>query len=284
MSKDEAMAQTLQQREQQENFPVAMRLLPRDRRDHLHALYAMARTIDEVGDAAAGDRRAQLLDLRAQLAALWSGGRPSNPVVAGLAPAVQACGLAEQPFQDLVEANLVDQTKHRYRTFDELLEYCRLSAVPVGRVVLAIFEQATPRTQRLSDDVCTALQLLEHTQDIAEDRRNGRIYLPADDLDTFGVAEEDLDAATASDDLRRLVIFETERARGMLDRGSAIVGYLRGWARIAVAGYVAGGTATAAALQRCRGDVFSATPRPRRRDTLTRLGQLLLRTPGQGWP
>lgn len=278
------MPSTLQERERGENFPVALRFLPHDLRDHLHAIYAIARTIDETGDTAQGDRTAQLLDLRADLNALWASGIPQDPVVRGLGPTVEACGLDEQPFQDLVEANLVDQTKHRYRTFDELVDYCRLSAVPVGRLVLAIFEQDTPRTQRLSDDVCTALQLLEHAQDVAEDRRNGRIYLPADDLDTFGVDDEQLDQNEAGDDLRRLVIFETERARAMLDRGSAIVGHLHGWAQLAVAGYVAGGSATAAALQRCRGDVLSATPRPRRREMVTTLGRLLLRLPGKGWP
>lgn len=278
------MPSTLQDRELGENFPVALRVLPRDVREHLHAVYAIARTIDEIGDTSIGDRTAQLRDLRADLSALWAGGKPQNPVVRGLGPTVEECGLTEQPFQDLVEANLVDQTKHRYRTFDELVDYCRLSAVPVGRLVLAIFQQETPRTQRLSDDVCTALQLLEHAQDVAEDCRNGRIYLPADDLDTFGVADEELDRTVASDDLRRLMIFETERARAMLDRGSAIVGHLRGWAQLAVAGYVAGGSATAAALQRCRGDVLSATPQPRRREMVTTLSRLLVRLPGKGWP
>lgn len=278
------MPMGLEERERGENFPVVLRVLPRGVRDHLHAIYGIARTIDETGDASTGDRTAELLNLRSDLAAVWAGGQPQHPVVVRLAPTVSACGLSEQPFQDLIEANLLDQTKHRYHTFDELVGYCRLSAVPVGRLVLAVFDQDTPRTRRLSDDVCIALQLLEHAQDVAEDRRNGRVYLPADDLDIFGVTEHELHRHRASDGLRRLMIFETERARAMLDRGSAVVGYLRGWAQVAVAGYVAGGLATAAALQRCRGDVLATTPRPRRLDIAGTLTRLLMRTPVQGWP
>lgn len=284
MSQDGSMPLVLEDRERGENFPVALRVLPRDVREHLHAIYGIARTIDETGDASTGDRTAELLNLRADLAAIWSGDQPRHPVVLRLAPTVAACGLAEQPFQDLVEANLMDQTKHRYHTFDELLHYCQLSAVPVGRLVLAVFGQATPRTERLSDDVCIALQLLEHAQDVGEDRRSGRIYLPADDLDIFGVTDAELTGRRASDRLRRLMIFETERARAMLDRGSAVVGYLRGWARVAVAGYVSGGLATASALQRCRGEVLAATPRPRRFDIASTLSRLLMRMPVQVWP
>ena len=126
-----------------------------------------------------------------------------------------------------------------YETFDDLLGYCRLSADPVGRLVLAVFGATDPRTVRLSDRVCTALQLLEFWQDVAEDRRDGRVYLPAESMRAHGVTGSDLDAPRASPSLRRLLADETWRAESLLDSGSELLGLLHGWARVAVAGYVA---------------------------------------------
>ncbi len=162
----------------------------------------------------------------------------------------------------LIDANRQDQTVSRYATFDDLLGYCRLSANPVGRIVLHIFGAATPERTRLSDLVCTALQLAEHWQDVAEDFAMGRIYLPQEDMAAFGCTEDDLGPATREaatgpttvsrratpPRLRKLMRFETERAGRLLDEGAALTGTLRGWARLAVAGYVAGGRATLAAL------------------------------------
>ncbi|WP_280362285.1 squalene synthase HpnC [Nocardia wallacei] len=260
-------------REQEENFPVALRWLPREQRDHLHAVYATARMIDDVGDRAAGDRTAQLLALRADLALVWSGGEPANPVFAALTPTVAACGLDQEPFQQLIEANLVDQRVARYPTFEDLLGYCRLSADPVGRLVLAVFGQATPATVTLSDRVCTALQVLEHCQDVAEDYLAGRIYLPQEDLADFGVAEAQL--TTGATGCRAVVLRQVDRAMDLLDEGAALVGRLTGWARMAVAGYVAGGYATARALRAADGDVWLRKPTPRHVDTVRTMVTLL---------
>lgn len=271
-----AMASAVPEREYGENFPVALRVLPRDIREHLHTVYAVARTIDDTGDIGRGDRTARLLRIRAALAAVWAG-TPEGALFERLAATVQACGMSEQPFQDLVEANLVDQQVSRYRTFEDLLSYCRLSAVPIGRMVLDIFGESSSATEALSDDVCIALQLLEHWQDVAEDCHDGRIYLPEEDLQAFGVDRRDLVAPAAGVALQALMIFEIGRAAALLDRGRPLVSLLQGWGQVAVAGYLAGGYATVAALQRSGGDVLSRNTEPRRRDIAVNLAGLLLR-------
>jgi squalene synthase HpnC len=250
-----------------ENFPVALRLLPGRYRQHLTAVYGFARSADDMGDEAPPDERLALLDeLEADLGRLYQPGGedPRLPVIRALAPAVAQCAIPAQPFLDLIQANRQDQTITRYQTFDELLSYCRLSANPVGRIVLYVFGAATPARERLSDLVCTALQLAEHWQDVAEDLRAGRVYLPADDLAGHGVTGADLAAPSASPQVRRLIEVEVRRATGLLDEGAPIVGTLRGFARAAVAGYVAGGRAALAAITASGCDVLAATPRPRK--------------------
>ncbi|HEY2221401.1 squalene synthase HpnC [Actinomycetospora sp.] len=265
--------------ERAENFPVALRVLPARRRAVLRAIYDVVRTVDDVGDE--GDlgpveRLAALDALDEDLDRVFAGGDPHDPVIGALAPHVGL--LPAVPFHDLVAANRADQTVTRYASRDELIGYCRLSAVPVGRLVLAAFEVApTGAMLARSDDVCVALQLLEHLQDVAEDRARGRIYLPADALDAAGVAETDLDAPSASPALRLLVLAESAAARDLLAGGAGLVGRVDGAARLAVAGYVAGGAAAADAVDRTGGDVLGRTARTRRRDVVTHLARLGLR-------
>jgi squalene synthase HpnC len=250
-----------------ENFPVALRLLPSGHRRHLMAVYGFARTADDIGDQAPPPQRARLLDeLEADLRRLYGrgdGARPQTEVVRSLEPAVAACGLPMQPFADLIQANRQDQVVTRYQTFEDLLGYCTLSANPVGRIVLHVFGSFTAAQAELSDSVCTALQLAEHWQDVAEDLRAGRIYLPASDMEAFGVTEADLALPAAPPQVRALVGFETTRAGVLLDAGAPLIGTLRGAARAAVAGYVAGGRAALAAIAASGHDVLAATPRPR---------------------
>ena len=139
------------------------------------------------------------------------------------------------------------------------------TANPVGRIVLHVFGVATPRREELSDLVCTALQLAEHWQDVAEDLRAGRIYLPGQDMDEFGCTEQDLSQASASPQVRALIAAETGRAKVMLEEGAPLIGTLHGAARVAVAGYVAGGRAALAAIAAAGHDVLRATPRPGKR-------------------
>ncbi len=266
----------LRRAERAENFPVALRLLPARLRDRLRAVYDVVRTIDDLGDEGSARptaRIAALEALRRDLPSVWApAGDPTIAVLRQLRPVAQTIDLPPQPFADLIEANIRDQHTTRYPDRAALMGYCALSAVPIGRLVLAVFEiRPTPALLRDADRVCTALQLLEHWQDIGEDRRRGRVYLPADAMAAAGVRASDLDADEAGPALRRLVLDETERAAALLRSGEGVVRALTGWARLAVAGYVAGGRAAADALRRCRGDVLSASPRTRRRDVARHL-------------
>lgn len=247
-----------------ENFPVASRLLPKRHRAHLMAVYGFARLVDDIGDEAPPDDRLPLLDaVAADVHRIYSGDTPHLPIIATLAGTVRATGIPRKPLLDLIEANRQDQVVTRYATYDDLLGYCALSANPVGLIVLHLFGYATPHRITLSDRVCTALQLAEHWQDVAEDLGNGRVYLPREDLEAYGCTEADLAAARANERVRALMAFETDRAARLLDLGAPIVGTLRGFARVAVAGYVAGGRAALAAIRKADHDVLSATPRPR---------------------
>jgi len=259
-----------------ENFPVALRMLSAKFRRHLTNLYVFARLTDDLGDEArsgagddlgtsVGELRLGLLDeLAADVGRIYQGGTPSSPVMRAMADTVAECDVPAQPLLDLIQANRQDQLVTRYRTFAELERYCELSANPVGQIVLCIFGVATPKRVMLSDKICTALQLAEHWQDVAEDLAHGRIYLPAEDLERYGCTEADLAAPTAGGAVRRLMTFEVNRAASLLDEGAPLVGTLRGAARLAVAGYLAGGRAALAAIRAQRYDVLSGTPRPRK--------------------
>ncbi len=245
-----------------ENFPVASRLLPARRRRGLLALYEFARLVDDVGDEFAGDRPAALDALDADIHRIYDG-TPQIPTIRRLAPVVQEAGIPAAPLHALVAANRQDQTVARYATYDDLLGYCRLSANPVGHLVLHVFDAATPERLPLSDHVCTALQVLEHVQDVVEDRQRDRVYLPQEDLDRFGVDDAALTTSPTPPELRRVLARETARAAELLDAGAPLVATLRGAARVAVAGFVAGGRATVDALRAHAFDVSSGGPRPR---------------------
>jgi len=283
-----------------ENFPVALRVLPRSVRAHLSAFYGFARLVDDIGDeplpALAGqlspggatevsprtsremsaeqDRavRLRLLDeLEADVAKVYDGGEPDLPAMRVLGETVRACGIPFQPFRDLVQANRQDQQVTHYATYEQLVRYCELSANPVGAVVLHIFGAATPERLAMSDKVCTALQLIEHWQDVAEDLANGRVYLPQEDLRAHGVTEEDLARPAASVAVVNLMGFETDRATRLLDEGAPLAGTLSGWARLAVCGYIAGGRAAIASIVNGGYDVLRKTPKPGKAATLAGL-------------
>ncbi len=272
-----------------ENFPVALRLLPRRYRGHLMAVYEYARTVDDIGDEAPVSERPRLLaeldeDLRRLYAAAGEQGRPApaasqprHPAVRGLAGVITDCRIPVQPFRDLIAANQQDQVVTRYETFDDLLGYCALSANPVGQIVLYVFGSWTPDRVQLSDAVCSGLQIVEHLQDVAEDYRAGRIYLPAADMRAHGCTEEDLAVGTAPTRLRRLIAAEADRAGALIGAGAPLVGQLHGAARIAVAGYVAGGRAALVAIAGADYDVLATTPRPAKSRTVLELARALAR-------
>jgi phytoene synthase len=260
-----------------ENFRVVTRLVPRKAREQLLAVYAFARLTDDLGDEHRGDRSAALDWLEGDLRAALEG-RPSHPVTARLSRAIADTDMTAAPFFALIAANRRDQTIVRQATWDHLLDYCRLSANPIGAAVLGIAGALTPEREALSDRVCSGLQVVEHLQDVGEDAAAGRIYLPADDLQRFGVVDADLIAAEASPALRSVVAFELARARDLLAAGIPLTRSLRGWCRLAVAGYVAGGMAAADAIEAAGYDVLAGSMRPRRARTL-RHGLRVLASP-----
>lgn len=213
-----------------ENFPVALRILPPTLRRRLETIYGFARLVDDIGDEIPGDRNAALDELEADLHRAFAG-EARHPLLQRVTVFVRETGATEQPFLRLIEANRLDQRKSRYETWDELAHYCTLSANPVGELVLVALGKATPERIRWSDDVCTALQLAEHMQDVEEDRERGRAYLPEDELTLFA------------------------RGRELLASGIPLVASLGGWGKLAVAGYVGGGLAAFDAIE--RGDRFA---------------------------
>jgi squalene synthase HpnC len=268
-------ARWLAEKRRRENFPVALRLLPVAVRTDLAVVYEVARTIDELGDSVPGDRVAQLQEFSQDMATIWSGEAPERPVLRRLAATVLRRDLDELPFQCLIQANLLDQQVSTYRSYEQLREYCALSAEPVGRIVLQVFGVSNPATRVLAGRVCAALQIIEHCQDVGEDRRAGRVYLPIEDFQHYGVPLGALDARSASPGVRRLIEFQLARAEALLDSGAALVRLLSGWPRWAVAGFVAGGRAAADDLRRGGFDVLAHRPQVRRRDQIGHAVRLL---------
>jgi squalene synthase HpnC len=244
-----------------ENFSVAAVWIPRRERRLLLAVYAYSRFVDEIGDTGRDDAL-EVLDAIEHDVRAGAAGEPKLPALRPVLATLEGGGLPRAPLLDLIEANRRDQHVCRYETFDDLIGYCRLSADPVGRLVLAAMGASSPVTRPLSDAVCSALQVVEHLQDVREDAHRGRIYLPGADLDAEGVSEAELlDAPTAGRGLRRVIALQAARARSMLVAGSPLVGMLGGWRRPAVAGYVAGGLAAISALAAADYDVLGARPR-----------------------
>jgi squalene synthase HpnC len=258
-----------------ENFTVASRLLPAAYRRDLLALYGFARLVDDVGDASELDRGATLDWLDDELVRA-ADGRAHHGVFVNLTLTLRHRDLPLEPFRRLIAANRQDQTVTRYPTYDDLLEYCALSATPVGELVLRVFGVATPGRLELSDEVCRGLQVVEHLQDVREDLARGRIYLPLEDLDRFGCAETDLASPAAGANVRALIRYEAARARDHLTAGPRLTATLRGRMRIAVACYVAGGLAAVDAIDAVDGDVLGVECRPRPHRVVAQLASVLI--------
>ena len=274
----DALSERAARQMKSENFPVALRLLPAGPRRDLARVYAFARYVDDVGDETPlmPDARLDLLArIERDVLVAAEGGTPNLAPVLGVAPLIQSGRVPSRPFLDLIEANRVDQRVSEYATFDDLLGYCRLSAAPVGRIVLHLADAATPRNTEDADAVCAALQILEHCQDVGEDFRNGRCYLPGEELDGARVPRTELGSDRTSAALRGVVAAQAVRACELLTAGPPLVGRLSGWARVAVAGYVAGGLATGDALYSAHYDVLGRDITPARSRTLRHALRLL---------
>lgn len=246
-----------------ENFPVASRLVPARLRGAVVALYRFARAADDLadeGDASPEARLAALAAYDRALAEIAAGGTPPDPPFPALAAAVRAHGLPLSPLHDLVAAFRQDVTVVRYATYADLVDYCRRSANPVGRLLLALYRAETPANGNASDAICTGLQLTNFWQDVASDWERGRVYLPQEDLARFGVAEESIRARRADGRWRALMAFETARARALLQSGRPLARALPFRLGLELSAVIEGGLRILARIDAVGGDVFARRP------------------------
>jgi squalene synthase HpnC len=208
-----------------ENFHVATWFLPKALRPHFHAIYAYCRVSDDLGDEVGNSSAAlALLDVWGRELDACYEGRARHPVFVALAETIRACSIPKEPFADLLTAFRQDQTVTRYRTMQDVLGYCRYSANPVGRLVLYACEEVSEEKFRLSDATCSALQLANFWQDVREDYARGRIYLPLEDMQRFGVTEDVIASGVATDAFRSLLRDEVDYARKMFNEGLPLIG------------------------------------------------------------
>lgn len=207
-----------------ENFSVASWFLPAKLQQHFFNVYAYCRISDDLGDEV-GDASLslQLLDAWEEELNACYDGKPRHPVFVALAETVRKFEIPRQPFADLLKAFRQDQSVTRFPTFQDVLNYCRYSANPVGRLVLYLCGYRDAERQRLSDFTCTALQLANFWQDVSVDYAKGRIYLPLESMARFGVAEEDIAAQSNTAQFREMLRFEVTRAREWFAQGEPLI-------------------------------------------------------------
>lgn len=265
-----------------ENFPVASLLLPGHLREPVEAIYTFARSADDIADegpATAQERLAALDGYRQQLAIIDRGATPEAPLFARLARNVREFGLPTSLLRDLLDAFAQDVVKKRYADFAELLDYCRRSANPVGRLLLHLYGQASAENLSRSDDICTSLQLINFWQDVAVDWRKERVYLPQDSLARFGVAEAHIAAQRVDPAWHTLLGFEVQRAREMMLRGAPLACRLPGRVGWELRLVVQGGLRILERIEDVDYDVFRCRPMLGKRDWIWILLRAL-RMPG----
>jgi phytoene synthase len=252
-----------------ENFPVASRLIPARLRPAMQAIYAFARTADDFADEVAfeGERLERLAEWEAMLEDCFRG-RADHPIFIALRDAVQRHQIPHDPFRDLLSAFRLDVVKARHPDRASLLDYCRLSANPVGRLILHLFDHREPRLLEWSDAICTALQLTNHWQDVAVDMKKDRIYLPEDARRRHGVGEDDLRQGRATDGFRALMKEEVTAARALFNAGRPLCDAVRGRLRWELRLTLQGGLRILEKIEMVDYDVFARRPRLGAADTL----------------
>lgn len=247
-----------------ENFPVGSLAMPRRLRKPVHAVYAFARTADDMADegsAGAQERLRQLAGLKAELDLIAAGKTPETALMQRLhREAVAPFGLPLQPFYDLLSAFAQDVEKKRYRNFAELADYCRRSANPVGRLMLHLYGETDSLSIARSDGICTALQLINFWQDVAVDWQKGRVYIPQDDLAKFGIDEAQIAEGRVDFAFQRLMAYECERAHKMLKAGSPLGTALKGRLGFELRMIILGGQQILKKIDENQYDVFNRRP------------------------
>ncbi len=248
---------------QYENFPVASVLLPARLRFPIQVIYRFARSADDIADEGDLDPRtrlAQLAQYRNRLLRLSQEEGVSGGMFSDLAAVIVQHQLPTQLFFDLLDAFSQDVTQKRYTTFSEVLDYCRRSANPVGRLLLHLFGTREPRLFKLSDHICSSLQLINFLQDVKADYRKDRIYIPLDEMDRFGVSEQHIARAQLPDGWHALMQYQTTRARDLLESGASLGSQLPGRIGLELRMIIAGGRRILDKLTAVNGDVFNRRP------------------------
>jgi squalene synthase HpnC len=263
-----------------ENFPVASRLLPRQLRDPVSVIYAFARTADDFADEG-NNNPAQRLELLAKyetrLQSLVTGEPVTDPVFIALDDVIQRHALPIGLFQDLLNAFTQDVTQTRYTTFSDVLDYCRRSANPVGRLLLYLYDRATPTNLALSDHICTALQLINFLQDLTQDfDEHNRIYLPQDEMQSYGVSEVHLRNRISDTAMQQLIQLQIQRASGLLLAGAPLGNQLSGRVGLELRLIIQGGERILQKLKNNGNDVFRR-PRLKKTDYLVMFWNALLK-------
>jgi squalene synthase HpnC len=263
-----------------ENFTVGSLFVPKILRRHLYSVYAFCRWSDDLGDETGDPVRAYRLleDWENQLNACYEG-KASHPIYQALQETISEFHLPKDPFWRLIQAFKQDQIKTRYQTFTELLEYCQNSANPVGHLVLYLFGYQDKKRQELSDMTCTALQLANFWQDVAVDLLKGRIYIPREDMERFGVLESDLHLNQGTKNFKELMAFEVDRTRDMFLKGLELVKLVKGVLKIDLKAFTKGGLAVLDGIQKMDYDVLLKRPVVSRRLKLKILIEALASLP-----
>jgi squalene synthase HpnC len=254
-----------------ENFPVASILLPKKLRRPIEAIYRFARGADDIadeGDASDAERLQGLASYNAELDRIERGDRTASPAFEELAKVITHWQLPLQLFRDLLDAFAQDVVKKRYTDYPELLDYCRRSANPVGRLLLYLVDRTSDENLRRSDCICSALQLINFWQDIAIDWQKNRIYLPQSDLVRFGIDETAVAEGRNSPEWAALLGFQTERSRQLMLEGGPLVRNLPGRMGWEIRLTVQGGLRILDKIDLVRGDVFRHRPALRPSDWL----------------
>lgn len=246
-----------------ENFPVASILMPKRLRKPVAAIYHFARAADDIadeGECSNEERLQQLDEFRDQLHHIAANKTPLLPLFQHLASEMKQHALPMQPLHDLLDAFSQDVVKKRYANYDELLDYCRRSANPVGTLLLHLYEEATPVNLAYSDAICSALQLINFWQDVAKDITIARIYLPQDEMTRFGVSEEQIVQGRCDDAWRTLMKFQIERARELMLYGKPLGTILTGRIGLEMRMIIQGGLRILDKIETADYDVFNKRP------------------------
>ena len=252
-----------------ENFPVGSRLIPAALRPHVCSIYAFARTADDFADEpglSSPQRMARLREWETHLDACLT--HPHGPIFTALAETLRVHNIPVQLLKDLLTAFRMDVTTRRHNTFEDLLDYCRYSANPVGRLILHLFGYADETRARQSDAICSALQLANFWQDIAIDFQRGRIYLPREDMHRFGVTEDDLAAGRITDGFCDLLDMEISRTAERFNQGRPLVSSVSGRLKLELRLTWLGGMEILRKIPKAGYDIFQRRPSIKTRDIL----------------